>query len=274
MKHATAGDNHFIWRGPNDRRGLYGVALAIPLHLKKSLINWKPIIDWLLSARLQHQHGKMPIIVPYSPMDVAPDREKDAFYELQDGIQAAPPHDSAIVLTDANATVSADSHDPALQAVTGPVSVSDTTNDNGSRLIHLCRATSLCIADTWFPRKRIHHWTWHSPDGRTKKAIDHIILSICWRSSFTNFRVFRGAQLGNTDHRMLIADMRLKLKAKPSATGLSRLDSSRIQDPANKELYNCAISNHFTALTDDTLIDWQHFKTKVFKATKDIPRDP
>ena len=194
-----AGDHLFIWSGPDDGKGLYGVALAIPLHRRKSIISWKPVSDRLLSARLLHQHGKMTVIVAYSPTEVAPDQAKDSFHDqLQDAIQAAPPHDIVIVLTDANATIS--TPDPSLPVVTGPVFIDSTTNDNGRRLLNLCRATNLCIADTWFPRKRIHHWTWYSPDGKTKKAIDHILISRRWKTAITNCRVFRGAQLANTDH--------------------------------------------------------------------------
>lgn len=67
--------------------------------------------------------------------------------------------------------------------------------------------------DTLFPRKNIYKWTWYSPNGRTRKALDHILISSQWKSSITNCRVYRGDQLGNTDHRLLIAQLRLKLKA-------------------------------------------------------------
>ena len=33
----------------------------------------------------------------------------------------------------------------------------------------------LSIVDAWFPRKKIHQWTWYSPDGKTRKALDHIM---------------------------------------------------------------------------------------------------
>ena len=44
-------------------------------------------------------------------------------------------------------------------------------------------------------------------DGFTKKAIDHIIISRPWRRCVTQCRVCRGAQLGNTDHRLLCANI-------------------------------------------------------------------
>ena len=266
----SAGDHFFIWSGPDNNSGLYGVALAIPLRIKRTLIAWTPINDRLLTARLSHQHGKITVIVAYSPTEVAEDQTKDAFYDqLLDAILAAPPHDIVIVLTDANATISVDPRHTIRPAITGPVHVDTITNNNGDRLLHLCRSTNLCISDTWFPRKRIHHWTWYSPDGKTKKAIDHILISARWKSSVTNCRVFRGAQLGNTDHRMLIANLRLKLKATTPAKRIQKLDSSRFQDPAIKESYSCAISNRFSALDGESLTDWSLFKSEVVQAAFD-----
>ena len=111
----TSGSHHYIWSGPNDGRGLHGVALAVPIHLKSSIISWKPVSGRLLTARLNHRHGKMSIIVAYAPTEVAPDNIKDQFYDqLQSLIQATPTHDMTIVLTDANASITADTRDPTL----------------------------------------------------------------------------------------------------------------------------------------------------------------
>jgi len=104
-------------------------------------------------------------------------------------------------------------------------------NDNGRRLLNLCALNDLSIVDTWFPRKKIHQWTWYSPDGRTRKALDHIIVSRRWRSFVTNARVYRGAQLGNTDHRMLVGTFKLKLKLSRPAQNSRPLDSCRLKDP-------------------------------------------
>ncbi|CAH1248421.1 Hypp8135 [Branchiostoma lanceolatum] len=118
----------------------------------------------------------------YAQTEVAEDVAKDAFYDqLQEAVLDDAPHGIIFVLiiTDANATLSANSRNPSQQDVimTGPISVDTTTNNNGSRLLELCRATNFCIADAWFQRKRIHRWTWYSPDGRTRKAMGDPTLS-------------------------------------------------------------------------------------------------
>ena len=69
-----------MWSGPSDDRGLYGVALAIPKEFQSSIVSWKPISDRLLTARLNHRHGKFTVVVGYAPTDVAPENIKDRYY--------------------------------------------------------------------------------------------------------------------------------------------------------------------------------------------------
>lgn len=74
------------------RTGLYGVALAIPKNLRKSLISWTPLSDRLLSARFLHQHGKMTVIIAYAPIDVTDEDAKDAFFDQLHRLLAKPLH--------------------------------------------------------------------------------------------------------------------------------------------------------------------------------------
>ena len=215
---------------------------------------------------------------------MAPENNKDQFYDqLQSLIQASPTHDMTIVLTDANATIAADTRDPTLPYVTGPVFIDRTTNDNGHRLVDLCRTTEMSISDTWFPRKRIHHWTWISNDGVTKKAIDHLLISTRWRTFIQNCRVYRGAHLANTDHRMLVATLALKLKSIRANPNSIRHNIAALKNPATQEQFAVSISNRFAALEDldgeDS--DWPTFKEAVTSAASEtlgraraVPKKP
>ena len=148
----------------------------------------------------------------------------------------------------------------------GNVHVDQVTNDNGERFLNTCQSLGLCIADTWFPRRDVHHWTWYSNDGRTKKALDHIAISARWRSAVTNCRVYRGATLGNTDHRILIATLRVRLKAEKSRRQASKFDSSKLQDPDIAESFSVDITNRFTALAHsqhENSENWETFKAEL-----------
>lgn len=276
-------DHFFLWSGPTDGTGRRGVALALSRTARKSLVSWRPISDRLLTAQLLHRHGKLSITVAYAPTNDASEEEKDNFYLLlHSELQSIPRHNVSVVLTDGNATVSAHSRDMFHPPVSGNSFVDLATNDNGERLLDLCSAVDHCIADTWFPRKRIHHWTWYSNDGVTRRALDHVLICRRWRSAVTNCRVYRGAQLGNTDHRMLVATLRLRLKADPSNKYQPKIEASRLRDDPELALrYNCSIANRFSALAPEDREDWPTFKTGVLHSAvsivghrKSSPRKP
>lgn len=208
--------------------------------------------DRLLTARFHHQHGKL-TVVAYAPTELADDQAKNTFYDhlnlVIQQISLLILHDITIVLEDLNATVSPASRDMQTKTIVGPESPDPITN-NGDRLLQLCNVGGLSIVDTWFPRKNIHEWTWYSNDGKTCKALDHIIISSRWKSSVTNCRVYPGAQLGSTDHRLLVAQLRLKISPRVPP----RLRSSHLQDPTITSLFTCSISNRYNALPKEDFV--------------------
>lgn len=87
------GDHSYIWSGPNDNRGLFGDALEMPRHIRKSLIGWTPVSERLLTARFHHQHSKLTVIVAYAATEVTDDQTKSTFFDqLHLVIQQIPPH--------------------------------------------------------------------------------------------------------------------------------------------------------------------------------------
>ena len=86
----------------------------------------------------------MTVIVAYAPTDISDEETKDAYYkQLLSTAESAPPHDLVIVLTDAYAMLSLETRDPYLRPVVGPVLIDAATNNNGHRLIDLCRSENL-----------------------------------------------------------------------------------------------------------------------------------
>ncbi|CAM4466358.1 unnamed protein product [Leuciscus chuanchicus] len=211
----------------------------------------------------------MTVIVAYAPTDVADEDAKDAFFDqLHQAVGQASPHDITIILTDANATLS--SSDRSTGSPVGTTFADRSTNDNGNRLLLLCHHNNLCIADTWFPRKLIHHWTWYSPDGRTRKAMDHILISRRWKPFVTNCHVYRGAELGNKYHRLLVAQLKLKLRANQHTKTQPRLDSSLLSDPNIATDFSCTIRRTFDNLATEKVNNWQTFKESVIQSAHNV----
>ena len=143
-------------------------------------------------------------------------------------------------------------------------------NDNGLHLLELCRSQDLYIANTYFQRKTIHQYTWYSNDGHTKKMIDYVIISIRWRSLVKNCRTYRSAELGNADHRLVCADLRLRLHAQRSKRKPVAADIGKLKEPDTRHKYSIEISNHFEALgsLNSSKDLWKHFKLRTSEAAQ------
>ena len=70
---------------------------------------------------------------------------------------------------------------------------------------------ALVITNTLFQQHKRRLYTWTSPDGQYRNQIDYILYSQRWRSSIESANTRLGAD-GGTDHELLIAKFRLKLK--------------------------------------------------------------
>ena len=107
---------------------------------------------------------------------------------------------------------------------------------------------ALVIANTCFQQHKRRLYTWKSPDGQHWNQIDYILCSQRWRSSIQRAKTRLGADCGS-DHELLIAKFRLKLKKVGKTTGPFRYDLNQI--PYD---YTVQVKNQFKGLD---LIDCQ-----------------
>ena len=148
------------------------------------------------------------------------------------------PHDITVLLGDFNATVRDDMG--VWHGIAGPVS-SDPLNDNGFRLLELCRSHDFYIANTYF-RKPTN----------------------------TYCRTYRSAELGNADHRLVCADLRLRLHAQRSERKPVAADIGKLKEPDTRQKYSIVISNRFEALGSLNSSEdiWKHFKSQTSEAAQ------
>ena len=79
--------------------------------------------------------------------------------------------------------------------------------------------------------------TWTSPDGQHQNQIDYILCSQRWRSSIQSTKTRPGADSGS-DHELLIAKFRLKLKKVGKTTRPFRYDLNQIPYDYTVEVRN------------------------------------
>ena len=110
-------------------------------------------------------------------------------------------------------------------------------NEAGQRLIEFCQENALVIANTLFQQQKRRLYTWTSPDGQQRNQVDYILCSQRWRSSLQSAKTRRGADCGS-DHELLIAKFRLKLKKAGKTARPYRYDLNQIPHDYTVEVRN------------------------------------
>ena len=106
--------------------------------------------------------------------------------------------------------------------------VSGTVNKNSTKFPAFARSYGLRVSGSWFQRPQAHHWTWYCNAGGVSKEIDHVLVDGRWRM-IQNCRVYRSAQFRNTDHRLVVATLKLHLKSWRMVPSQPRLDAGKLK---------------------------------------------
>lgn len=109
-------------------------------------------------------------------------------------------------------------------------------------MIEFCRENSLCVMNTQFEQHKRRLYTWTAPNGIHRNQIDYIMCQKRWKSSVLAAKTLPGADCG-TDHELLMAKIRIKLRKVKRTTVPQRFDIENIQDR-----YVTEVRNRFSAL--------------------------
>ena len=152
-------------------------------------------------------------------------------------LELTPKKDVLFIIGDWNAKVGSQE----TPGVTGKF-VLGVQNEAGQRLIEFCQENALVTANTLFQQHKKRLYTWTSPDGQHQNQIDYILSSQIWRSYIQSAKTRPGADCGS-DHELLIAKFRLKLKKVAKTTRPFRYDLNQIPYE-----YTVEVRNRFKAL--------------------------
>ena len=95
----------------------------------------------------------------------------------------------------------------------------------------------MVIANTHFQQHKRRLYTWTSADGQHLNQIDYLLCSQRGRSSIQSAKTRRGSDCGS-DHEVLIAKFRLKLKKVGKTTKPFRYDLNQIPYDYTVEVRN------------------------------------
>ena len=152
---------------------------------------------------------------------------KEAFYaKLESVVDQCPMRYTFLVLGEFNASTVTDRD--GYETCVG-LHGSGTGNQNSTNFLDFARSHGLRVTGSWFQRPQAHRWTLHSNAGGVAKEIDHVLVDCRWKM-IQNCRVYRSAQFLNTDHRLVVATLKLHLKSIRMVPSQPRLDVGKLND--------------------------------------------
>ena len=177
----------------------------------------------MISICFQGKPFNITVIQVYAPTSNAEEAEVEQFYEdLQDLLELTCKKYVLFIIGAWNAKVGSQE----TPGVTGKFGLG-VQNEAGQRLIEFCQENTLVIAKTLFQQHKRRLYTWTSPDGQHQNQIDYILCSQRWRNCIQSAKTRLGTDCGS-DHELLIAKLRLKLKKVGKATRPFRYDLNQI----------------------------------------------
>ena len=179
--------------------------------------------DRMISTRFQGKPFSIMVIQIYAPTSNAEEYEVEQFFEdLQGLLEITPKKDVLFIIRDWNAKVGSQE----TPGVTGKFGLG-VQKEARQRLIEFCQDNALVIANTLFQQHKRRLYTRTLPDGWHRNQVDFILCSQRWRSSIQSAKTRLGSDC-DSDHELLIAKFRLKLKTvgkttRPFRYGLNQI---------------------------------------------------
>ena len=163
--------------------------------------------DIISIIRVQCEPTNITVVQVYAPTSSSEEEDIKAFYEtVQSVIDQTPSGDSLYSIGDWNAKVGKD----ISNGITSNFGLGER-NERGYQLVEFYSRNDLRIMNTFFKLHPRRPYIWKSPDKITRNKIDYILCKTRLKSSIKRITILHGAYCG-TDHNLLIADIKIKLK--------------------------------------------------------------
>ena len=182
------------------------------------------------------------VVCCYSPTNCSKANVAEVFYEtLADVQRAIPKHNVLVTCGDFNAKVQ--------EQDVFKRSFNAETNENGNLLLDLTVENEMIPLNSHFLKKASKLWTFTYPN-QTRAQIDYILINKKWVKSATNCQAYNSfAQIGS-DHRVVVANLRLTLRA-PKESSVRQKNYNWglvVNDGEVRDRFTVEVKNRFSAL--------------------------
>ena len=213
VEHRWAGSGHFttscggklIYSG-RERAGQSGVVVYLSKATTKSLLEYKPVNDRILTIRLQGQAKNITLIQVYASTSASTEGDLENFYDaIQKEVGSKESKDILIISGDFNAKVGKKKNSEE-DSIIGNAGLGERYR-RGDTLVDFALANQLAIKNTMFEKhpRRLHIWT--PPDGKTRNQIDYIMIKKDGWATMIQYVTTRPNADCDTDHELLVATL-------------------------------------------------------------------
>ena len=125
----------------------------------------------------------------------------------------------------------------------------EETNKNGDLLLDLIVENEMIPLNPHFRKKDSKLWTFTYPN-QTRAQIDYILINKKWVKSATNCQAYNSFTQIGSDHRVVVANLRLTLRA-PKETRVRQKSYNWglvVNDGEVRDSFTVEVKNRFTAL--------------------------
>jgi len=206
------------------------VGMIITNQVPKSLIGYKVVNDRIIYKRLKAHPVNMTCIQVYGPNTSAETADIEDFYgSLHSAFNETPKKDVLILIGEWNSKIDR-GDEPGMVGRYGL----GNRNEAGEQLLEFCEENDLFQANAY---------TWTSPDGQCRNQIDYIPGKRQWRSTFQSVKTRPEADCGS-DHKLLGATVRIKLKNRQHAEKGWEMDTENIPEEYKSEIKQNGHNKH------------------------------
>ncbi|EER07633.1 Craniofacial development protein, putative [Perkinsus marinus ATCC 50983] len=209
--------DHILYSSPA-LRGIGGVGFLV--HPNVRVQSWVSVSNRIAHITL---NSGITIVVCYAPTEVAPQGQKDEFWDaVEEVVRLERPE---IVCGDFNARLGSDLARDPIHGL-GKAYAYEETNDNGWRLVMLAAASHMGHAASHFLKPQTHLGTWHSPVEKCWHQLDHFLIRSNRKLQVLDVRV-RRTVMGSSDHCALELSFRNTATCRPTRRLQGRKLASR-----------------------------------------------
>ncbi|KAL4516812.1 hypothetical protein Ndes2437A_g00934 [Nannochloris sp. 'desiccata'] len=260
------------WVGPTstERRQNAGVALMCSPYAARCIISHSYASDRILVVSFALLNNlTLDVIAFYAPHSSRPASVRKTFRDQLSSVRKSiSRHHFVLELGDANALVGSAS--PTTPDFHGALGTQGKGNQNaaGKAFLDDCAAAGMCIANTFFPHKDIHKYSYRGvnttviPGADPENVLynnDFILVRRSFLSSVHDVKVYRGvngiSNFTRSDHHLVVAKLKLKLRA-PRSQAPKRDHSLLASDPVVRTRYQELVRSkiaHMVSIPDEDI---------------------